>query len=412
VILKTGLPIRVLALAAFAALLGLASVQAVAATFGEDVSFLRRHTEIIVLEDAGGTAEVAVSPAWQGRVLTSSAQRDHGRSFGWINRELIASGKPMPHINVFGGEDRLWLGPEGGQFSVFFAKGAPFDLEHWYVPAALDTLPFKTTSRSRGRASFQAQFKLTNYSGTAFDVEVERDVRMLDQAAAWDILGLAPQPAISLVAYESKNTLVNTGKDPWRRDAGLLSLWILGMFNASPAATIVVPVKPGPEPELGVPVTSNYFGAIPQSRLEVTASAAFLRADAQFRSKIGVNPRRSLGKLGSYDAAHQVLTLVEFNQPPGVDQYVNSQWKLQDNPYAGDVINSYNDGPPAPGVKQLGTFFEMESSSPAAALDPGARIEHTHRTFHLVGSEAALDEVARAVLGVSLAQIASALPAH
>jgi hypothetical protein len=28
----------------------------------------------------------------------------------------------VPHINVFGGEDRFWLGPEGGQFSIFFAK--------------------------------------------------------------------------------------------------------------------------------------------------------------------------------------------------------------------------------------------------------------------------------------------------
>jgi len=36
----------------------------------------------------------------------------HGFSFGWINRELIASGKAMPHINPYGGEERLWLGPE------------------------------------------------------------------------------------------------------------------------------------------------------------------------------------------------------------------------------------------------------------------------------------------------------------
>ena len=27
------------------------------------------------------------------------------------------------HVNVFGGEDRFWLGPEGGQYSIFFVKG-------------------------------------------------------------------------------------------------------------------------------------------------------------------------------------------------------------------------------------------------------------------------------------------------
>lgn len=403
--------IRPFALTVFAALLGQASQpRAVAATFREDVSFLRAHTEIIVLKDTAGAAEVAVSPSWQGRVLTSTAQRDGGISVGWINRELIASGKVMPHINVFGGEDRIWLGPEGGQFSIFFAKGAPFDLEHWYVPAPLDTLPFKMVSRSRAHVAFRAQFTLSNYSGTAFDVELQRDIRILDRAAAWRTLGLAPRSAVSLVAYESKNTLINKGKEPWREETGLLSVWILGMFNASPAVTIVVPIKPGPEIELGVRVTSNYFGAIPQERLQVTERAAFLRGDAKFRSKIGISPKRSVGRLGSYDADHRILTIVELNQPDGVDQYVNSQWKLQDNPFAGDVINSYNDGPPTPGAKQLGSFFEMESSSPAAALGPGDRIEHTHRTFHLMGSEATLDSVARSVLGVSLAQITSALP--
>jgi hypothetical protein len=41
-------------------------------------------------------------------------EQRHG--FGWINRKLIASRKIQPHINVFGGEDRFWIGPEGGQF--------------------------------------------------------------------------------------------------------------------------------------------------------------------------------------------------------------------------------------------------------------------------------------------------------
>jgi YhcH/YjgK/YiaL family protein len=90
---------------------------------------------------------------------------------------------------------------------------------------------------------------------------------------------------------------------------------------------------------------------------------------------------------------------------------VNSLWKLQDDPYAGDAANSYNDGPPAPGAKPLGPFFELESSSPAASLAPGASLSHVHRTIHLTGPESALDTVARAVLGVTIADITSALKA-
>ena len=87
-----------------------------------------------------GKAKVALVPAWQGRVMTSTMGGDTGPSFGWINRELIASGKILPHMNAFGGEDRFWLGPEGGQFSIFFAKGVPFDLEHWFTPASGPTV--------------------------------------------------------------------------------------------------------------------------------------------------------------------------------------------------------------------------------------------------------------------------------
>lgn len=39
----------------------------------------------------------------QGSVLTSSG-RWNGRSFGWVNRNLIASQKAQEHINGFGGE--------------------------------------------------------------------------------------------------------------------------------------------------------------------------------------------------------------------------------------------------------------------------------------------------------------------
>ena len=74
-------------------------------------------------------------------------------------------------------------------------------------------------------------------------------------------------------------------------------------------------------------------------------------------------------------------------------------WEIQDQPYAGDVVNSYNDGPPAPGVPPLGGFYELESSSPALALAPGESHTHRHRTLHLTGTPAALDALAQAALG-------------
>ena len=189
----------------------------------------------------------------------------------------------------------------------------------------------------------------------------------------------------------------------------LLSVWILGMYNPSPSTTIVVPIKPGPESELGTKVTSDYFGAVPPQRLVVKDNVIYFSGDGKFRSKIGINPKRSKGVLGSYDSENKVLTIVQFSQPAGVTEYVNSLWKLQDDPYGGDAANSYNDGPATPGAKPMGPFYEIESSSPAAALAPGQSLTHIHRTLHLTGDEPSLDKLSKAVLGISLSEIGAGL---
>lgn len=371
------------------------------ALFGDDVSFLQRH----VLSSRDGLAGIAVAPAWQGRVMTSTAGGNGGMSFGWINRELIESGKLQSHINVFGGEDRFWLGPEGGQFALFVARGTKFELSNWFTPAAIDTMPYRVIRRSSGSMEFGAEFKLTNYSGTHFDVKVDRIVRVLEPTAAWKDLGLQPVGNVNLVAFESDNRITNAGPDAWKKQSGLLSIWILGQFNPSPGAAIVAPIKAGPESELGVKVTSDYFGSIPPGRFAVKDDVVYLKADGAYRSKIGINPRRSRKMIGSYDADDHVLTIVQFSQPDGVNDYVNSLWQLQDDPYGGDVANSYNDGPPSLGAKLLGPFYELESSSPAAALASGQGLSHVHRTMHLTGPEVALDPIAKSVLGISLDQI-------
>jgi hypothetical protein len=83
-------------------------------------------------------------------------------------------------------------------------------------------------------------------------------------------------------------------------------------------------------------------------------------------------------------------------------------WEIQDEPYAGDAINSYNDGPPEAGKAPLGPFFELESSSPALPLEPGEAHEHVHTTVHFHGPPETLDPIARETLGVGIAEIETA----
>lgn len=375
--------------------------------FDRDVALLKKSQEVLVLKDEASGAQVAVVPAYQGRVMTSTA--GDGSSFGWINHELVAKRERQPHINVFGGEDRFWLGPEGGQFSVFFAKDDPFDLPHWQTPAPIDWDAWKTVESKPGLARFNARFSLTNYSGVRFDIDVDRAVRVYKRGEIERQFGLKLGKEIGGVGYATENKLTNAGKEPWRKETGLLSVWILGMFKPALATTIVIPFVPGEEAKLGPVVNDAYFGKVPADRLKIDPKGViYFRGDGTYRSKIGIPPRRARDVAGSYDADSGVLTLVKFTLPKGASDYVNSMWEIQKEPFGGDVANSYNDGPPAPGQKPLGPFYELESSSPAAALAPGKSLTHIHRTLHLKGPQPALDAVARAALGVGLADIASA----
>lgn len=371
-------------------------------SFDDDLRFLEQHTEVIVL-GAAGTAQVAVAPAWQGRVMTSTTGRPGAPGHGWLHRERIASGGWRPHINVFGGEDRFWLGPEGGNHALFFGPGEPFDLAHWQTPATIDRVPYAVAERAPRTVAFQHDARLTNRTGTTFDLRIDRRIRLLDRP---------PHAGVDAVAFESENTITNLGDVPWTRQGGLLSIWILGMFKHSDRARVVIPFRTDAEGGGGPIVRDTYFGAVPADRLVVADGVLFFRADGRQRSKIGVGPARARDVLGSYDEACGVLTIVRFTLPDGATDYVDSTWELQDDPYRGDVVNSYNDGPPALGTPPLGPFYELETSSPAAPLRPGESLTHVHRTIHVTGGAAALDPIARRWLGVPLAEVTTALPAE
>ncbi|MCC6494032.1 MAG: hypothetical protein IT424_13540 [Pirellulales bacterium] len=378
-------------------------------TFGQDVQFLKQHVETVVLKDAAGKGQAAVVPAYQGRVMTSSATGAEGTSFGWINYDRISSGARTPHINVFGGEERFWLGPEGGQFSIFFAPGAPFEYDAWTTPAVIDTEPFDVVEASDRKATFRKETTLENYSKTKLHVRIDRSVELIAAEEGAKSLGVE-LGELDFVGYRTNNKITNTGKDPWTKESGLLSIWLLGMYKPGPQTTVVIPFNVGPEAKLGPVVNDAYFGKAPSDRLVIDEGVIYFSGDGTYRSKIGVSPQRSKDVCGSYDAMRGVLTIVKFNKPgPSVTDYVNSMWELQEKPFSGDAVNAYNDGPPKPGAKPMGPFYELESSSPALALKPGESGQHVQETYHLQGDKAQLDRLAREVLGASLEEIASAL---
>jgi hypothetical protein len=97
-----------------------------------------------------------------------------------------------------------------------------------------------------------------------------------------------------------------------------------------------------------------------------------------------------------------------YNKPETYEGYVNSMWEIQKNPFSGDVLNSYNDGPLEDG-SQMGPFYELEDSSPAAALKAGENLKHVNLTIHITGEESALNDVLVKLFGISVKEIRTAL---
>lgn len=374
-------------------------------TYGEDKSFLKEYCDLIELSQ--GDSKILLSQDYQGRVFTSTATGDKGLSFGWINYKLFRSGNVSEQFNPVGGEERLWLGPEGGPYSIYFEKGKEQVYENWVVPKELDIAPFEVVTRNSQSVSFQKEFALKNYAGNEMNIKIERNVKLLNPQEVADALNCNVDKSLKYVAYESENILTNNGSMTWNNQTGVLSVWMLSMFNPSPNGIVFIPYKTGPVIELGKIVTDDYFGKVPSDRLIITDGVIYFKIDGKFRSKIGISPKRAMPFCGSYDSRNQVLTLLWCSLPDIPEKYVNSVWGKQDNPLEGDAINSYNDGPVADG-SVMGPFYEIESSSPAAFLQSGEKIKHIQRIFHITGDENELNKVTEKIFNLSISEIKNA----
>jgi hypothetical protein len=331
-------------------------------------------------------------------VLTSTSGNDSSNSYGWINYDLIASRQKKVQFNPIGGEERFWMGPEGGQYALYFKKGDSFNIAHWQVPAVIDTEKYNVVESDQHHVIFSKDASLANYSGTQFNIGITRKISLLNQASIQEKLGTPVPPSVRFVAYETSSSIKNTGTEDWKKDKGLPSVWLLSMMTPSDQTVVIIPFSPVKNARTYI--TDNYFGQVPPDRLIVKDSILFFKCDGNHRSKIGLSPVIAKPIAGSYDFKRNILTVILFDVDKS-GNYVNSKWELQKEPYKGDVVNSYNDGPLQDG-SQLGPFYEIESSSAAKELKKGESLSHTETICHFEGDYQSLNNLALKLLGVQL----------
>lgn len=371
-------------------------------TYGYDLAFMEKHNvEIVELKSGDGQSKVMVVPAWQGRVMTTTSCGDCGDSYGWVNYKLIESGEVSPQFNPYGGEERFWLGPEGGPFSWYFKKGQDQVHANWVVPSVIDTDSYDIELCDNQRVVFTKKFSVVNASDISFDMKVRRTIRILDRKEISGLLGVEIPGNLNVVSYCSDNELTNEGDTPWNEKTGMPSVWMLGLFNPTPTTTVFIPYN---QECKGQVVKDDYFGKIPSDRLVVKDGMIYFKIDGLCRTKLGLPPTSAKGYAASYDVEKSVLTILKYNIPEGNPLYVNSQWGEQDNPFCGDVINSYNDGPTEDGTV-MGPFYEIEASSPAAALNSGESITHIQYTTHIQGDKELIGGLVKELFGVELTEI-------
>jgi hypothetical protein len=370
-------------------------------SFGYDLSFLTKHDPDLALLQYGDS-KLILSPKYQAKVFTSTT--DGEESFGWIHYKAF-DGPLDPHMNAYGGENRLWLGPEGGKFSLFFPNGAKMEFANWKTPAAFDSEPWTLYKKTDSSAVCSKAMQLSNFAGTQFSLEIKRTIIIMNPGSIEHWLGVNLNPAVKAVGYRTENTLTNTGTQAWDDSTGMPCLWVLDMFAPSDHTTIVIPYK---KDTTAKAATTDYFGEIPADRLRDGDGVYFFKADGKQRGKLGIHPSSTKDVAGSYDAEKKVLTIILFDRDP-LARYLNQQWRTDLPPFNGDAMNAYNDGPLADG-SQMGPFYELESVSPATFLPPGHSATHRHSVFHFTASEEQLDAISTKVLGVSLARVKSIFP--
>jgi len=173
------------------------------------------------------------------------------------------------------------------------------------------------------------------------------------------------------------------------------------MMTPSDQTVVIIPFSPIKNARTYI--TDNYFGQVPADRLVVKDSILFFKCDGKHRSKIGLSPVIAKPIAGSFDFKRNILTVILFDVDKS-GNYVNSKWELQKEPYKGDVVNSYNDGPLQDG-SQLGPFYEIESSSSVKELKKGESLSLTETICHFEGDYPSLNALAVKLLGVQLDEV-------
>lgn len=364
-------------------------------TYQDIGNSLSPKTPLIELTAMEGQARLLISPQLQGRIITSTAQGLDGPYNGWFNPDILQAETALS--GGIGGEDRVWIGPLGSQYSFYYQQIEPLDEGNWQVPASMDAEPYQVLSQQARQVHLQKDMRLQNFIGTRFHLRINRHIQILEKADIQRNLDIDLPLDMAFVAFESRHSLLNLDTVPITPEKGLVSIWSAGMFPGTDESRVIIPLQA----EAQKADIWQYMGALDEDRLHIQGRLLSFKVDGKYRSKIGIPPNLALPLYGCYSPEKQRLTIVQY-QATQDSLYFNSAVSVQAHPYQGEVIPIYNNGPMNLEVADEASFFELESTSPLRALPVGDSLTHSHIVYHFIGSKRELNDIATQLLRTSL----------
>jgi hypothetical protein len=372
--------------------------------FAEVAQLLKdTKNDAYLLEGRRKGKQVLVCPSLAGRVMGTTYNGAGGDFGGFVDAKAFREGMKDIWDN-WGGEERYWLCPEGGQFDLMFG-GKKNCFDNYRVQDGFNHSKYQVVDQAQTGDSItmKASFNLVNGIGTRFEVESVRRITALDSCP----YAVGTGGTVDFVGFQSESTITNIGKNPWTRETGCLAHWHLGQFLPGPQVIVVIPFRQGHLSD--PPIREDYFrefcidGRMPPNRYWTKDGYTLFKADGKCRMKIGQNRSRALGWLASYNLQTHEIILMDYDYYTHLD-YAASYWYEQAEPFNGDCISFSAEGPGAPGEPD-GRCYELESMSPAMLLAPGESFTFRTRTMHIKGPRRTMAALCRRQLGPELAAL-------
>ena len=155
-----------------------AQPEAKAQTYGEAKEYLSRHTTVIELSNKDGV-RVAICPAWQGRVMTSTCSGPDGPSFGFVHREYIDAAKRICISTIMAAKTVFGYRRKAARS----ACGSRLGQSRRSILGSRRRQSMRRRSKWRrvanaSKCRLAQRMKLRNAAATEFDLAVTREIRV------------------------------------------------------------------------------------------------------------------------------------------------------------------------------------------------------------------------------------------